>query len=230
MSAQRIRVWFRKGERVRYISHLDVLRFWERAIRRAGLPLAYSQGFTPHPRLAFASPLPLGFIGEAEIMDVTLEDRVDPGTFREQLAAQTSEDLRVVRAEEIPAGAPSPQATLTWADYTVELPNVALEAAEAAVADFLARESYAWTDDRREKARVVDLRAGVSRLAAERLECGVHLAARLRAHQDMTIRPEHVVSALFPGCEPGRITRTALLLEEPSPAREAWRRRGRFEE
>ncbi|MGH2634098.1 MAG: TIGR03936 family radical SAM-associated protein, partial [Tepidiformaceae bacterium] len=69
MSTQRFRVWFRKGERVRYISHLDVLRAWERAIRRTGLPLSYSQGFTPHPKIAFASPLPLGFIGECEVMD-----------------------------------------------------------------------------------------------------------------------------------------------------------------
>ena len=71
---QRIRARFRKGERVRHISHLDVLRYWERAIRRAGLPLLYSQGFTPHPKIAFAAPLPLGFIGEGEIMEVLLEE------------------------------------------------------------------------------------------------------------------------------------------------------------
>ena len=70
-----------------------MLRFWERAIRRAGLPLSYSQGFTPHPPLAFASPLPLG---EAEMVDVTLDERVDLENLREgtRVAAQTSELVR----------------------------------------------------------------------------------------------------------------------------------------
>src|SRR6185295_346248 len=102
MAAQRVRAWFRKGERVRFISHLDVLRSWERAIRRAELPLSYSQGFTPHPKLAFASPLPLGFTSEAEVMDVTLDERVPLPEFSKRLAEQTTEDLAILRVEEVP--------------------------------------------------------------------------------------------------------------------------------
>ncbi|MBE7519294.1 MAG: DUF2344 domain-containing protein [Dehalococcoidia bacterium] len=229
MSAQRIRVWFRKGERIRYISHLDVLRFWERAIRRAGLPLAYSQGFTPHPRLAFASPLPLGFIGEAEIMDVTLDERVTLESFRARVAAQASDDLILTNVAEVPAGAPAPQSCLAWADYRVDVPALDPADAGAAIEAFLARDAMEWVDDRREKARTIDLRDGVSELAAGPLDGGTRLTMRLRAHQDLTIRPEVVVAALFPGHEPGMIARVALHLDEPSPARDAWRRRGRYE-
>src|SRR5690606_2740328 len=96
VSVQRLRVYFRKGERVRYISHLDVMRFWERAIRRAGLPLTYSKGFNPHPKLQFAGPLPLGFTGQREIIDVFLDDRISEEQFRSAVDAQSTEDLEIV--------------------------------------------------------------------------------------------------------------------------------------
>ncbi len=215
---------------MRFISHLDVLRFWERAVRRAGLPLEYSQGFTPHPKLAFASPLPLGFVGECEIMDVTLDERVDLESFRERLAVETSDDLSLVAVSEVALGTPAPQACLAWADYRVEATGMAAEDAERVVRGFLGRTEMAWTGNRREKSRTVDLRDGVSRLSVEADNAGVRLKMRLRAHQDVTIRPEDVLAALFPGAEARAIVRTALILNEPSPALDAWRRRGRFEE
>ncbi len=229
MSAQRFRVLFRKGERVRYISHLDVLRAWERAIRRAGLPLSYSQGFTPHPKIAFASPLPLGFIGEAEVMDVSLDAMVPLSEFRCRLAAETTEDLAIVGVEEMPATASAPQALLLWADYRVELPGMRLDDAKRAVAQFMARSEFPWREEKKEKSRTYDLRAAVAVLAAEPIDTGVGLVMRLQADQEITARPEQVVAALFPGREAADITRTGLVLDEPSPARQAWRRRGQFE-
>lgn len=230
MSTQRFRVSFLKGERVRYISHLDVLRFWERAIRRAGLPLAYSQGFTPHPKLAFASPLPLGFIGEAEVMDVTLDEHVDPADFVARLATETSDDLRVLSAIEIAPSAPAPQALMIWADYRVDLPEVALGEATAVVSAFLAAPEFPWTEERHEKAsRTYDLRAAVATLQARPVDGGTRLTMRLKADQEMTARPEQVVSALFAGAEACGYARTGIVLDEPSPARDAWRRKGQFE-
>ena len=93
MTVQRVRIFFAKRERVRYISHLDVLRYWERAIRRAGLPLSYSQGFTAHPKLQFAGPLPLGYLAEREVVDVSLDERVPLSEIAGRLAPQTVPDL-----------------------------------------------------------------------------------------------------------------------------------------
>jgi radical SAM-linked protein len=229
MAQQRFRVRFRKGERVRYISHLDVLRSWERSIRRAELPLSYSQGFTPHPKIAFASPLPLGFIGEAEIMDVTLDERVEPADFERRLAAQTSDDLGLLSATEIPAGSPQPQAALLWADYCVDISAVSSEEAACRVEAFLARDDFEWTEQRNEKTRTYNLRQGVGRLSAG--QCGdcVELSMRLQADQQMTARPEQVIAALFPDATPGVYRRVGLILDESSPAREAWRRVGQFQ-
>lgn len=229
MPQQRFRVRFSKGERVRYISHLDVLRFWERAIRRAGLPLAYSQGFTPHPKIAFAGPLPLGFASEAEIMDVTLDERVDPAEFQRMLLCETSESFAISELVEVPVSAPAPQSIILWADYRVELPGVPLADADAAVRRFLALDSFAWTEQRHEKERVYDLRTVVARLAATEREGVTCLEMRLQTTPEHTGRPEQVVAALFPGAETGLITRTGLVLEESSPAREAWRRKGQYE-
>ena len=228
MAQQRFRVWFRKGERVRYISHLDVLRFWERAIRRAELPLSYSQGFTPHPKIAFAGPLPLGFVGEAELMDVTLDERVSVAEFRRKVDGETSGDLAVVRIEEVPLSSPSPQATLALADYRVDLVDLPPAAACRAIEQFLALRDLPWTEEKKEKTRTYNLREAVATLAAAPCEGGTTLTMRLRADQEMMGRPEQVLAAIFPGMEHGVIVRTLLVLDEPSPAHDLWRRKGQF--
>jgi radical SAM-linked protein len=69
---QRLRLKFGRGEDLKFLSHLDLMRLWERALRRAGLPLAYSEGFTPHPQIALAAPLLVGVTSDAELMDVSL--------------------------------------------------------------------------------------------------------------------------------------------------------------
>lgn len=230
MSSQRFRVWFRKGDRVRYISHLDVLRFWERAIRRADLPLSYSQGFTPHPKIGFASPLPLGFTSDCEVMDVTLDERLSAEEFAERIKAETSDDLGVIRVQEVSATGPAPQAVLLMADYAADLPGVDPVEGARVVAAFLARDEFPWIDARKERNRTYDLRAAVATLSAEAWEGGTRLRMRLQADAEMTARPEQVVAALFPEAEVGGYSRTGLILDEPSPARDAWRRRGRFEQ
>ena len=67
---QRLRVRFSRGQEVKFISHLDIMRLWQRALHRAGIALAYSEGYTPHPRISLAAPLALGITSEAELMDV----------------------------------------------------------------------------------------------------------------------------------------------------------------
>jgi len=229
MSVQRFRVWFRKGERVRYISHLDVLRSWERSIRRAGLPLSYSQGFTPHAKIAFASPLPLGFVSEAEVMDVSLDARIDPMEFRERLAPESTEDLAVLAVEEVALSAPAPQAALLWADYEADVPDLPTDEAERTVDGFMGRTDFAWTEERNEKLRTYNLRAVIATLRAGPLDGGTRLSMRLQADQEFTARPEQVLAGVFPGHTATTYRRVGLVLDDPSPARTAWRRRGRFE-
>ena len=69
----RLRLKFSRGEQLKFLSHLDLMRLWERAFRRAGMELAYSEGFSPHPRISLAAPLSVGITSIAELMDVFLE-------------------------------------------------------------------------------------------------------------------------------------------------------------
>lgn len=229
MPVQRFRLLFRKGERVRYISHLDVLRYWERAIRRAELPLSYSQGFTPHPKIAFASPLPLGFVAEAEVLDVTLDERVDPEVFRARLLPETTGDLAIVSISEIALSTPQPQAVLLWADYQADINALDPEEAATAAGEFLARDEFTWTEEKKDKSRSYNLRQAVASLSAAPIDGGARLAMRLQADAALTARPEQVIAALFPGLIADVITRTGLILEDPSPAKEAWRRVGQYQ-
>ena len=227
---QRIRARFRKGERARHISHLDVLRYWERAIRRAELPLLYSQGFTPHPKIAFAAPLPLGFIGEREIIEVLLQERVPLDRFAAALAGQTTPDLELCEVGEVGLGLSALPNLLRWADYRAVLEGITLEEATESVTAFLAAETFPWRQEREgKKAREYDLRAGVASLNVEEEEAGLAVSARLSAGPDLTVRPEQVVAALFPQATVERYVRAELVLEEPSVAREAWRTKGQYE-
>ncbi len=227
---QRIRARFRKGERVRHISHLDVLRYWERAIRRAELPLLYSQGFTPHPKIAFAAPLPLGFIGEGEIMEVLLAERVALEAFAAALSPQTTPDLELREATEVPLGLPALPTLLRWADYRLALDGVTPEHATESVDAFLATETFPWRQEREgKKARDYDLRAGVASLMVDASEERVAIDARLSCGQELTVRPEQLVAALFPTASVERYVRVDLVLEEPSAALQAWREKGQYE-
>lgn len=98
---------FHKGEALRFISHLDIQRLLQRALKRADMPVSYSQGFNPHPLLAFSSALALGYTSDAEWMDVRMEEAVDPQEFPARLNAVLPEGLRVVRAMEIPMELPT---------------------------------------------------------------------------------------------------------------------------
>ncbi len=112
---------FHKGEPVRFISHLDVMRLLQRAMRRAGLPLKYSQGFNPHPVMAFASALALGYTSDAEWLDVQLESYVAPEDFISRMNAALPEGLGILRALEIEEKLPTLTALLQRAEYEVTL-------------------------------------------------------------------------------------------------------------
>jgi hypothetical protein len=117
---QRIRLTFAKDAPLRFIGHLDLGRAWERAFRRARLPLAYTLGFTPHPRLTFAAPLALGATGEGELLDIYLREEMKPDELVHRLAEQLPQGLRVAAAKLLPAEGPSLTSLTRWAEYLVE--------------------------------------------------------------------------------------------------------------
>jgi radical SAM-linked protein len=115
----RVRVNFDKTEEMRFTGHLDLYRTWERTLRRAGLPLAYSQGFKPHPRLQIAAALPLGFTSSNDLMDIWLEEKLPISFIQSCILAALPPGLQLNSLTEVPLNQPALQSLLTASEYQI---------------------------------------------------------------------------------------------------------------
>jgi radical SAM-linked protein len=101
MDYSKVRIRFRKTGDLRLISHHDLLRFFERMIRRAQLPMRWTQGFNPHPRLVFALPLSLGIVGSQEVVELELDGEITPQEISERLTSHTLPGIEILSVESI---------------------------------------------------------------------------------------------------------------------------------
>jgi len=116
--SMRLRIKYAKTEELRFASHLDLTRVFQRSIRRARLPVAYSEGFSPHPRVSFGPPLPLGVAGDGEYLDVSIEAKPREG-WLERLNSTFPPGVRALDARMIPAQGPSLISLLNAAKYKI---------------------------------------------------------------------------------------------------------------
>ncbi len=206
-----------------------MMRFWERAVRRAEVPVTHSEGFSPHPQIALAAPLAVGVTSECELMDIFLDKRMTPRAFIDAVSPQLPPAITIAGAREAGMALPSLQADVRAAEYEVDAPAPPDIDVDAAVRDMLAAESIPWQHKRDEDVKAYDLRPLVVEVdVARRDETSVRLRMLLR--NDSTTgagRPEQVALALGLGATT-RIHRTRLILAERSPAREAYRKAGRY--
>ena len=190
------------------------MRLWERALRRAGLPLAYSEGFTPHPRIALAAPLSVGVTSEAELMDVFLSRWMAPDSFVAQAKKQLPQGLDLPEAWPVGLNIPSLQSQVRFAEYKVEVDTEkARQEVESAVRSLLSAEELPWHHFRDTGARHYDLRALVDDLWL--IDCRDSLCVlgmRLRCDARGSGRPEQVAKALGFSQRPKFIHRTKLIL------------------
>ena len=136
---QRLRLTYSKAADARYIGHLDLARFWERVFRRVDLPLAYSHGYHPQPRIQFASALPVGVAGLNEMMDVWLQERVQPQAWVEPIARNLPRGFAIKSLVEVPLKLPAMQASLLAAIYRVCWEDVSGIELQQRVEEVLAR-------------------------------------------------------------------------------------------
>lgn len=119
-----VRLKFIKGDEVKYISHLDLMRAFQRAIRRTNIPIKYSQGFNPHQEISFASPLGLGIISEAEYMDMELEEKYDISSIINSLNEVLPCGIRVIEGVYIKDGAKKAMSIVTHSRYIISFSTV----------------------------------------------------------------------------------------------------------
>jgi radical SAM-linked protein len=212
---QRIRLRYAKRGPLRFTSHRDFARAFERALRRAAVPIAFSQGFTPHPKISYASAAPTGVGSEAEYLEIGLQAEVDPGQLRVALDAALSPGLDILDA--VIAGPGSLADRIDASHWRIELPTVEPADAEAAVRAFTELEEVLVERMTKQGRRSFDARQAVARIdvtdqsalpsEADGAPCAIiDLVVR---QVTPAVRPDDVLSGL----------RVAAGLEPPVPPR-----------
>jgi len=210
----RIRITFAKQGPLRYTGHLDLHKLWERAARRAELPLAYSQGFHPQPKMNIAAALPLGFSSRCEVMDMKLEHEIQLEGLREKLQQTLPAGIQVLNVESADEGAPALQTQVASAEYQVTLAGP-VDASELKRKIDSVMEAESLLRERRGKT--YDLRPLIEELSVTPTppppgeEKVLMVFMRLAAREGATGRPEEVLDILGIAFEETRIERTHLI-------------------
>ena len=220
-AVQRLTIRYAKRGRMRFASHRDVARAMERGVRKAGIPVAYSAGFSPHPRISYSGGAPTGSASEAEYLELAVTRRCEPDDIGRRLDAALPDGIDVIEVVEADGSASGPQ--LEASAWEVALPGVAHEAAASAVAAFLAAPAAEVRRLTTKGMRVLDARAAVISLGCEPGTAqgtgGVVVSMALR-QLTPTVRPEDVLSALRDqsGLEPASPPLTTRLWQGPLSA------------
>ena len=201
----RIQITFSKQGSLRYIGHLDLHKLWERAARRAELPLAYSQGFHPQPKMNIAAALPLGFSSRCEVLDMRLEKDIPLDGLAKKLNDTMPEGIRVLQiVQETNERAPALQTQVISAEYEVNSKEAGFESdLKRKVDSVMGTESIIRTRRKKE----YDLRPLIEELylVPENM-----IYMKLTAKEGATGRPEEVLDELGIAFEETRIERTCL--------------------
>jgi len=189
-------VRYAKRGKMRFASHLDVARAFERGVRRAGLPVAYSAGFTPHPKISYAGGAPTGVASEAEYLSLGLTSRNGAEDVRERLNAALPDGIDVIDVTEDAGGLPASR--LTASEWQVILPGLTPDSVAPAVQQFLALEHVPVERLTNKGMRRMDARSAVVTLDVHSADgAGDDTALRMIVrHTVPAVRPDDVLTAL----------------------------------
>ncbi len=212
---QRLRIRFCRGAEIKFISHLDIIRLWQRALHRAEIPLAYSEGFNPHPRISLAAPLALGVTSEAELMDIFCTKWVSPHWFTAGVSQQLPPGIEILQVYLINPIQPSLQSQLRYTEYKVEVETEKEPGdIESGLSSLLSAEHLPWQHQRDTGIRSYDLRALIDNLwfiDSHHPLCTIGM--RLRCDNSGSGRPEQITAALGFAHYPQSMHRTKLILK-----------------
>jgi radical SAM-linked protein len=210
-AAQRLRLRYAKRGRLRFSSHRDFQRAFERALRRAAVPMAYSAGFSPHPKVSYAGAAPTGTASEAEYLEISVTERCAPERLRAVLDAALPDGLDVLEVVEVPLRGATPLADrLQASEWQLALPGVDQARADLAAAAFLSAPAVEVSRLTKNGLRTFDARAAVLHLRGDEPRATTGDVARCAiltaVVQAVTpaVRPDDVLAGLrqIAGLEP----------------------------
>lgn len=190
----RIRIKFSKNGSLKYIGHLDVMRFFQKAIRRAGLDVVYSEGFSPHMLMSFAQPLGVGVTSEGEYFDLDIKTADPSGHMKETLNAQMPEEIRVLEIVKIPEDKANKCMTLVAAaDYEISFDGADTDRIENDFERFMMQDGINIVKKTKKNEVLTDIKPMIYSF---RFENG-RLALRLSSGSVNNLKPQLVMSAFF---------------------------------
>lgn len=202
----KVRITYTKMGWLKYTANLDMQKMWERAIRRARLPLAYSQGYHPKPRMNLAAPLPLGFTSSAEMIDIWFTEEISTEEIQNKLEGMFPAGIEIKEIKQISLSGASLQSSVSAGEFIIELrEDLPAEELENKVSTLMQNESII----RVRRKKEYDLRPLIEEL---RLIDSKHLFTRLTMLPKATGRPEEVLLAMDIDPNDTRIERTKLIL------------------
>lgn len=200
MEKVKVRVRYEKGDRVRFLSHLDVARVIQICVFRARWPVRMSQGFSPRPKLSFYAPLPVGTAGTGEYFDALLDGRPGLLQLAKSLSSALPAGFRLHQIDEVPEDAPSLEERIAYSEYDVDLLGVGQAEVALALDKLLREEHVTFSVDRPGESKVVDLRPFILDASIKWSEDKpfnrVVLSMSLAHQSGKTIRPQWVLHAL----------------------------------
>ncbi len=191
----KLRIRYAKRGRLRFSSTRDFQRALERALRRAGVPMAFSAGFHPHPKVSYANAAPTGTASEAEYFEISVTERVDTASLRAALDEALPEGLDVLEVVEAAPGSLADR--LQASDWVIEFRGVGVQVVQAAADELLSRDRVEVSRTFKTGPRTFDVRSAVVSLdvrASERADCAI-LRVVVR-HTTPAVRPDDVLTAL----------------------------------
>lgn len=193
VSRQRLRVSFTRDVTLKYIGHLDMAKAWQRILRRADLPLAYSKGFNPQPKITFAAALPVGCTSDHEVMDMVLSPALEIDRARQQLARALPPGIKLLSIEAVPLNAPALQVQLLSTEFEIVVDDA------AAIAALPDRVCALWASTevlRERRGKAYNLRPLVQALSIEPGPDRAVIRSSLQATEGGTGRPDELIAAL----------------------------------
>ncbi len=217
-----LRLRFAKLGKIRFTSHRDVARAFERAVRRVGLPVAWTEGFSPRPLLSFGLALPTGAESLAEYLDIRLADPVDPSGLPGVLSSALPEGLGVLVAAQRPPGARSLQQEVTSCSWELEVVGLSREELSARIEALLGSQGVLVTRSRKGTEATEDLRPAILGLALVEHGAagGEAVVSADLATAPRGVRPSELLEGLGPGASLRRARRTQQWIDEGGTRRE----------
>ncbi len=191
---QKLRLRYTKRGRLRFTSHRDIARAFERALRRAQVPMAYSAGFSPHPKISWVGAAPTGVASEAEYVEISVAERVDLLRLQVALDESLPAGIDIVDVVEAPLATSLPD-RIEASRWEIRLPGVSRDALQQAVSQFLTAEVALVERLMKQGLRTLDARAAVVTMSAGGDQDCATLHAVVR-HVTPAVRPDDVLSGL----------------------------------